>query len=114
LPSFLLLMSMLNLENIFTNRPCWAIRFCTNMGDASYATYLSHYYVVELVRKIGFQKFNLINPYAPLGVALIVLTSLLVGHLLYKWVDKPLTRYVKVRRAPTTSTPQGAALLNQD
>ena len=29
---------------------------CTSMGDASYATYLSHDYIVELVRKFGFHK----------------------------------------------------------
>jgi exopolysaccharide production protein ExoZ len=114
LPSLLLLFSMLNLEPLFANSQSSAIRLCSSMGDASYATYLSHYYVVELVRKFGFQKYNMINPYTPMGVAVIVLTSLLLGQLLYKWIDKPLTRYVKGRCALTRSAPHGAALLHQD
>ena len=114
LPSLLLLLSMLNLEHLFANSQSSAIRLCSNMGDASYATYLSHYYVVELVRKFGFQKYNLINPYTPLGVAVIVLTSLLLGQLLYKWIDKPLTRYVKGRCALIRSAPLGAPLLHQE
>ena len=84
---------------------------CTSMGDASYATYLSHDYIVELVRKFGFHKYNLINPYTRLGAAVIVMTSLLLGQLLYKWIDKPLTRYTKDRSSLMRSAPPGVPLL---
>ncbi len=114
LPSLFLLLSMLNLEHLLTTNQNPAIRLCSHMGDASYATYLSHFYVVELVRKFGFQKYNIIDPYTPWGVAVIVLTSLLLGHLLYKLIDKPLTRYVKGRCALIRSAPLGAPLLHQD
>ena len=65
------------------------------MGDASYATHLSHFYVVEAFRKIAAQKLHLLDPYTPFGVLVIVLCSLLVGQLLYVLVDRPLSRYCR-------------------
>lgn len=104
LPSTVLVLAMLNLEPLFQrNGPI--VRLWTQMGDASYATYLSHYYVVELVRKFGWKKLQLIDPYTPLGVALIVLASLVLGNLIYKLIDRPLMRFFKAQafelRLPT-------------
>lgn len=104
LPSTVLVLAMLNLEPLFQgNGP--VVRLWKGMGDASYATYLSHYYVVELVRKFGWYKYQLIDPYTPLGVAIIVLGSLLLGNLIYKWVDRPIMRFFKTQalelRLPT-------------
>lgn len=94
LPSTVLVLAMLNLEPMFQgNGP--VVRLWTLMGDASYATYLSHYYVVELVRKFGWHKYQLIDPYTPLGVALIVLGSLQLGKLIYELVDRPIMRFFK-------------------
>jgi peptidoglycan/LPS O-acetylase OafA/YrhL len=96
LPSTLLVLAMLNLEPLFQrNSPI--VRLWAQMGDASYATYLSHYYVVELVRKFAWKKLQLIDPYTPLGVALIVLASLVLGNLIYKLIDRPLMRFFKAQ-----------------
>lgn len=96
LPSTVLVLAMLSLEPLFKgNGP--VVRLWTLMGDASYATYLSHYYVVELVRKFGWQKYQLIDPYTPFGVAIIVLASLLLGNLIYKLVDRPIMRFFKTQ-----------------
>lgn len=96
LPSTVLVLAMLNLEPLFQrNGPM--VRLWTQMGDASYATYLSHYYLVELVRKFGWKKLQLIDPYTPLGVALIVLGSLVLGNLIYKLIDRPLMRFFKAQ-----------------
>jgi len=98
IPSFILVLSMLDLEEMFASKPdCLAIRLWSSMGDASYATYLSHFYVVEAVRKIGFKKLQLIDPYTPAGVFIILLLSLLLGQMLYIFLDKPLSRYFKNR-----------------
>lgn len=102
IPSFFLLLSMLNMEEIFSKPGNLAVDLFTSMGDASYATYLSHYYIIEAMRKIIYQKFDLINPYTPMGVLLILILSLLLGQLLYKFVDKPLLKFFKIRILPTT------------
>ncbi len=70
------------------------------IGDASYATYLSHFYVVEGIRKIAHQKLGLIDPYRPVGVAVIVVSALVAGHLVYLWLDRPLSRWARRVLAP--------------
>jgi exopolysaccharide production protein ExoZ len=94
-PSVLLVLSALELEQsdfMSNNRLVDALAAA---GDASYATYLSHSYVVEGVRRILFQKLDVIDPYTPLGVAFILALALLVGQLVYVYLDKPLSRAFK-------------------
>lgn len=105
IPSALLLLALLSLEGYFSRSSSPAVRCWTGMGDASYATYLSHFYVVELIRKIAFQRFHLINPYTPLGVALVLAASLLLGYALYRFIDRPLLRFLKARLMHRRATP---------
>jgi exopolysaccharide production protein ExoZ len=95
IPSIALVLSITALEDtsILMNNPIVSV--IAVIGDGSYATYLSHYYVVEGIRKIGFQKLHLVNPYTPIGVVFIVGTSLAVGHAIYTMCDKPLSTYFK-------------------
>jgi len=88
LPSVLLLLSTTALEGKFNH---WLTNIFVIIGDASYATYLSHYYIVEGIRK----KFHFINPYAPFGAIFILFLSLLVGHILYTALDLPLSNYFR-------------------
>jgi exopolysaccharide production protein ExoZ len=94
-PSVLLVLALTSLEGALFSRNSRGIRVLASIGDASYATYLSHFYVVEVFRKIAAQKFHLLDPYTPSGVLLIVLCSLLVGQVLYVLVDRPLSRYCR-------------------
>lgn len=95
IPSFIFVLSVIELEksNFVTNS--YFSNVLADIGDASYATYLSHLFIVEGTRKILFQKLNLINPYTPLGVVFIILTSLAIGQILYAILDKPLSKYLK-------------------
>ncbi|MDP3330590.1 MAG: acyltransferase [Methylococcaceae bacterium] len=111
IPSILLIYSMLNLENLFTNANRKIVSFLTNIGDESYATYLSHFYVVESVRRILYLKFNLLNPYSIFGATLIVILALIVGHFLYVFIDKPISKYCK--RKFSTTKPSAEALKRQ-
>lgn len=65
------------------------------MGDASYATYITHFFVVIFVKKIIDAKFNIIIATSPLGVLLGVFLSLIVGQLVYILLDKPINAYLK-------------------
>lgn len=95
IPSVLLVLALTGLERSLFSRRSPAFNALAAMGDASYATYLSHFYVVEAFRKIAAQKLHLLDPYTPSGVLVIVLCSLLVGQLLYVLVDQPLSRYCR-------------------
>lgn len=103
LPSVVLVLSMTALEGASLMKNSALAGVSAAIGDASYATYLSHYYVVEGVRKIAFQRFKLIDPYTPFGVFVVVGSSLAVGHFIYVLCDKPLSLYFKKKCLPAKS-----------
>ena len=79
--------SIFSRENIFTN-------ILVNAGHASYATYLSHLYVVEGLRKFLLSVF-LVGEHNAVYVLFILLFLLTAGKLLYIIYDKPISDYVK-------------------
>lgn len=101
IPSAILVFSMLKLEEQLNrlnfDKKLWAYSILVRTGDASYAIYLIHLFIVVGFVKIAYQKLHLINPYSPLGVAIILFSSLLAGQLLYVFVDKPLIKYFKYK-----------------
>ena len=97
IPSFMLLLSAITLEQKKLIKSNLIVKSIVEVGNASYATYLSHFYIVIGFEKIGFEMLNFIDPYSTIGVILIISTSLFSGHILYKYVDMPLSRYLKYR-----------------
>lgn len=96
-PSFLVVCSAVGLERVVNSAPRAAVKVLVGVGDASYATYLSHAYVTEAVRKILSQKFSLINLNSLVGVVLTLCLALTVGAVIYKLIDKPLSQCCKAR-----------------
>lgn len=92
LPSSIMLLCALGLEPMVRELSGSATKILVAMGDASYATYLSHLYVVEGLRKLVFARLNPEWMYTPIGVALGLGLALLVGQCLYMWLDRPLSR----------------------
>jgi peptidoglycan/LPS O-acetylase OafA/YrhL len=93
--SFFFVLFFISSETLFMAANKNTINLFTRIGDASYATYLSHYYVVESIRKILYLKYNLINPYSIIGIIFIITTALIVGHFIYIYIDKPFSKYFK-------------------
>lgn len=91
LPAVLMLIALLSLEApCFASNPGW-VRVLARIGDASYATYLSHTFIVEGIRKVLHQKLQLLDPYGPVGVIVVIGVALAVGQLLYELLDRPLS-----------------------
>ena len=84
----------------------WFPRFTIAIGDASYSLYLSHQFVLYAVGK-GWVLLGLQNhlPAAFLyGVAVIV--PILAAILAYRWLERPLTRWLNAgwqRRTPVAA-----------
>lgn len=96
-PSFLLIISYLELETLMRGRLANVFK---SIGDASYATYLSHAFVVDGTIKVVFEKYNVIDPYTPFGVFFIIATALVAGHIIYRTIDKPLSRLCRRKLSP--------------
>ncbi|GAB2915379.1 acyltransferase [Paraburkholderia jirisanensis] len=100
IPCFLLLLCATSLEAWFAN--VGVMRVMIFLGNASYATYLSHSFVVEAARKLLPVYLHGFEPTSPLGVAVVLVCALLVGALIYCFVDRPTQRLVRnltLRRA---------------
>jgi exopolysaccharide production protein ExoZ len=95
LPALAVVYATVLLEPALQRAPPALVRSLAAAGDASYATYLSHPYVVELVRKIVGAKLGLVDIYTPWGVLVTIGVALGVGQLLYMLVDKPLSRRLR-------------------
>jgi peptidoglycan/LPS O-acetylase OafA/YrhL len=95
LPSVILVLSLTLLEKSMFSKNNIATSILVSIGNASYATYLSHLYVVEGMRKIVSLKLNLLDIYTPIGVLITLVIALIVGQIIYLICDKPISRYTK-------------------
>ncbi len=94
-PSSIMLLSFMSLESMVSELPREMTLWLVEVGNASYATYLSHLYVVEGLRKIVFMRLNPDWMYTPMGVALSLAAALFVGQILYYVIDRPLSAAVR-------------------
>jgi exopolysaccharide production protein ExoZ len=77
----------------------WRNRLLKILGDATYAIYLSHIFTLGIFRMVwlrifGAESFTL-NAYGYAASAMLI--SLLVGVLIWKYLENPLTRYLNHR-----------------
>lgn len=95
LPAALIVAGTLGLEPWFQHARVAA--WLTRGGDISYAIYLGHTFVVPLVVaalvKVGW-------PSAALAAVLSLLLVPLIADPIYRWIERPCTRYLKARLAP--------------
>lgn len=93
LPTAVLLISTLSLESLVVDSAL--IRALLYLGDASYATYLSHPFVVEGMRKLLPKVVHGFDVRSTGGVILAIAVASVVGCLVYRYVDKPLQRAMR-------------------
>jgi exopolysaccharide production protein ExoZ len=88
LPATLLVMAALAVENAGSGRP--AARLLTGLGDASYALYLLHPFVLRALALTGGSALAGVSPllFAAVGVTLAAAAAMIV----WRWFEKPLTR----------------------
>ena len=77
-------------------------KLITTLGDASYSIYLFHTFVIPVLGII-FVKLNLASPVVALTISMIL--SPLVGLIIYKLLELPMTRWFKQRTSPPTKGP---------
>ncbi|HEY1215654.1 MAG TPA: hypothetical protein VGE93_18635, partial [Bryobacteraceae bacterium] len=93
LPTCLLLMSTLSLEGLVVDSAL--TRGLLYLGDASYAIYLSHPFVVEGMRKLVPKVAHGFDVRSPAGVTLAIVVASTFGCAVYRYVDKPLQRALR-------------------
>lgn len=84
---------------LFTNSMGWQVksRFILLLGDSSYAIYLTHSIVVEMMRTVG-GKIDYLNQKTNLDVVFFVLIIVsLVSIAVFLFVEKPIMKFLRKR-----------------
>lgn len=113
IPSFAIVLLATSLESWLSEG--WLARLIIFLGDASYATYLSHAFVVEGFRKLFPIVFHGMTITSVAGATLTFIFALGMGSVLYICVDKPahaaakrsIRRWFPGRRSAGATTPVG-------
>ena len=105
-PGSVALVSVIALEPLFKR---WRSRWAVQLGDASYAIYLIHGFVVPFVG-VAFLKLQASGAGAGLGATVVAcVLSAIVGVVVHQRIEGPLTHWLNsrllARRAENLSTP---------
>lgn len=95
IPSFFVVLLAMRLESSLRYVNDSVVAVLSHIGDASYATYLSHLFVIEFIRKILAPRFPGIAPNTVVGAVLAIVASLLAGSVIYALIDKPAVKYAR-------------------
>ena len=75
----------------------WRLPLVQLLGDASYAIYLTHDYAISVVR-VALQKLHLSGLLAYVfGISTAIIISCIVGIIVHKFIEKPITRWLHQR-----------------
>jgi len=98
IPSFTFFLGMLLMESRFKNsNPTLLGSILKSLGDSSYSLYLFHPFSL-VACSIALSRFGLAD-YGVIFVGVLVLTSLISGHLCYLILEKPLVKLVKTNKS---------------
>jgi exopolysaccharide production protein ExoZ len=89
-PSFFLLLFALQLEVPIRRAGSLMLRLIVHVGDSSYATYLSHMFVIGFLERVVYVRLGIEENYATSLFSLAC--CLAAGSLIYRLVDRPLVR----------------------
>jgi exopolysaccharide production protein ExoZ len=103
-PALLFFLGMLIMEPIFKNNHSNILfKSLKAMGDSSYSLYLFHPFSL-VICSIVLSRIG-INEFGVLFVALLVVTSVISGHLCYLLLEKPLAKLMRTnKKIQTTQT----------
>ncbi|MDM0054330.1 acyltransferase family protein [Variovorax fucosicus] len=103
IPSAFIVLFALQLEGALKTLRASVLRALVHLGDASYATYLSHMFVVGVVERILFARTGVEKNI--FTAIFTVACALAAGSLIYRLIDRPLSngarRWIKRLRLPS-------------
>ncbi|MFZ1870701.1 MAG: acyltransferase [Steroidobacteraceae bacterium] len=89
LPALLIVLAAFQLESALVRLPGRLVTLLVHIGDASYATYLTHLYCVDFGKRIIGAHIGIASVTSAPGAAMLIAVSLAVGSLVYLFVDRP-------------------------
>jgi len=98
-PAFLFLNSMLLLEGALNSESRF-MKLALKLGDASYAMYLFHPFIIFSLQRVIFARLKLSPSFVIQFLALLISLGIvcLVSILIYDFVDRPLMKLFKKKK----------------
>lgn len=96
IPAMVLVWTAVHLDSWVSHHSSVVLNVFKKIGDASYAIYLSHFFVVQGFKKVIFTRLSIQHD-SLLGIVLILGCSILVGYGLYICLDRPLNQWVRTQ-----------------
>jgi len=93
IPSLLIVLLTVRLESSLHYINDAVVTLLSHLGDASYATYLSHLFVIEFLRRLVVPHFPGIAPDGAAGAFVTVVACLMAGSAIYMLMDRQCVRY---------------------
>jgi len=90
-PSFFFLLCGLQMEEGLRNMHSRFLAVLVHIGDASYATYLSHMFVIGIIERLLFRLVGVDNKNMATA-AFEIACCLGVGSIIYKFIDMPMVK----------------------
>jgi exopolysaccharide production protein ExoZ len=94
LPAALLVMAALAFNDLPISNPL--VRLGTRLGDASYAVYILHPFVLRGVAVTAGLALTRLSPWAYIGVCMVLIC--LVSYAAWRWFERPVTRKLQGSR----------------
>lgn len=92
IPSTLIVLGAAAYDRIKPSNPP---EFLMYIGDASYSIYLTHFVIITAML-IGFLKLGILDFIGyQVAMALIILVTVVLGCLVYKYIEKPMLNYCR-------------------
>lgn len=90
--------------------PARAMAAGVKLGDASYALYLIHPFVVVLMRKamLASGTVSTLGPWA--AVAITLAASVVAALIVHRWLEKPLIRWLRAHLERPSARPHGSMI----
>ena len=102
LPAFAIVLGAIVLEPVLAPvLPLWLLA----AGDASYATYLTHGFVVTVVARIVIAMPLTSGLSLTVIIAASLVLSAAAGHFVYTWLERPLLRRLRQNRKHVSALP---------
>lgn len=92
LPALLIVLGAYQLEPALVRLPGRLVTLLVHIGDASYATYLTHLYCVDFGTRIVAAHFGMATVTSVPGATALIAVSLAAGSLTYLLIDQPSVR----------------------
>ncbi len=95
IPSMILIISFAGLEPLFKITRSHLLKLLSNLGESSYAVYLTHFFVIESFNKLFLIEYQYSLTNSIFSTFFLIILCLIIGKIVFHLIDKPAHIFVR-------------------